>query len=229
MQFKTGSLLLVLLATLALAGCAKPDDDRTGKESGSAEQSTPSSSRAEAEANNPDLPYKLINPAGGTEQPEVVEFFSFTCPHCRAMEGFLADWLPKKPANVQFRRMHVVGMFGEQGDLLAKAFYTAEVLGIEAKIHQPFFDLIHLERKMPKNEQEVAAYFANFGVSADTVLSTMNSFPVSMKMGQAKQAVAKYKLTGVPGFIINDKYFTDGSTAKSAEALDKVLTELPLR
>lgn len=227
MQFKTWSLLLMLLALLGLAGCSQPANDNTGKEAASVGTTVPS--RAEPAATHADLPYKLINPAGGTEKPEVVEFFSFTCPHCRAMEGFLADWLPNKPANVQFRRMHVVGMFGDQGDLLAKAFYTAEVLGIEAQIHQPFFDLIHLERKMPKNEQEVAAYFANFGVSVDTVLSTMNSFPVSVKMGQAKQAVAKYRLTGVPGFIINDKYFTDGSTAKSAEALAKVLTELPLR
>ncbi len=173
--------------------------------------------------------YTVINPAGKAEQPVVVEFFSYTCGHCFSMESFLGPWKKEKPTNVNFQRMHVVGMFGEQGDMLAKAYYTAEVLGIIEKVHQPFFDLIHVDKKMPRNDQEIAAYFAKFGVKEETVLSTMKSFAVNMKMGQAKQALQKYKLRGVPGFVINDKYFADGKTAKSLEMLDKVLSELPLR
>lgn len=173
--------------------------------------------------------YTLINPAGKADQPTVVEFFSYTCGHCYSMETFLATWKQEKPSNVKFQHMHVVGMFGEQGDMLAKAFYTAEVLGIIEKVHKPFFDLIHVDKKMPKNDAEVAAYFAKFGVKEETVLSTMKSFAVNMKMGQAKQALQKYKLRGVPGFIINDRYFADGKTTKTLDTLDKVLSELPLR
>ncbi len=173
--------------------------------------------------------YTLINPAGKADQPTVVEFFSYTCGHCFAMESFLGTWKKEKPGNVNFQRMHVVGMFGEQGDMLAKAFYTAEVLGIIEKVHQPFFDLIHVDKKMPKSDAEIAAYFAKFGVKEEVVLSTMKSFAVNMKMGQAKQALQKYRLRGVPGFVINDKYFADGKTAKNLDMLDKVLSEVPLR
>lgn len=193
--------------------------------------------------------YKIVNPAGKTSEPTVIEFFSFHCPHCRSLEPFMHTWEQEKPANVKFQRMHVVGMFGAQGDLFAKAFYTAEVLGIGDKIQQPFFDLVQVERKPPRNEQEVAAFLAKFGVKEETVLSTMKSFPVNMKMGQAKQAVQKYRLRGVPGFVINDKYFTDvmgargniadtksddqlrrEAQAQNVEAmLDKLLSDLPLR
>jgi protein dithiol oxidoreductase (disulfide-forming) len=185
--------------------------------------------RAAAPAPSEGNGFVVINPAGHSEQAEVVEFFSYTCPACYKMENFLGAWKQEKPSNVNFKRMHVVGMFGAQGDLFAKAFYTAEVLGIIEKVHKPFFDLVHQERKPPKDEKEVAAYLAKFGVKEETVLSTMKSFAVNMKMGQTKQAMQKYKLRGVPGFIINDKYFTDGATAQTNEMLDKVLSDLPLR
>lgn len=173
--------------------------------------------------------YKVANPAGKTTQPEVLEFFSYTCPACFKMESFLADWKQQKPANVQFKRMHVVGMFGAQGDLYAKAYYTIEALGLADRVHLPFFNQIHLERKPPRDEQEIASFIAKFGVKEETVLSTMKSFAVNMKMGQAKQAMEKYRLRSVPVFIVNDKFYTDGGMAKSTDMLNSVLNQLPLR
>jgi len=217
---------LVTLASLLFAGAvaaATPAQYSTDAQNQAAQRRAALAAPVEGEQ------YKIINPAGKTAQPEVVEYFSYTCGHCRAMEGFLGPWKQQKPSNIQFKHMHVVGMFGAQGELFAKAFYTAEVLGIVEKIHQPFFDLVQIERKPPRDEQEVAAFFAKFGVKEATVLSTMKSFPVNMKIGQAKQAMEKYRLRGVPGFVINDKYFTDGGMAKSNEMLDKLLSELPLR
>lgn len=173
--------------------------------------------------------YRVINPGAKVDQPEVVEFFSYTCPHCRAMEGFLTGWKQQKPASLSFRRMHVYGMFGAQGDLLARAFYTAEVLGITEKMHQPLFDRVHLEHNPPKDDQAVAAFLSQFGVKEATVLSTMHSFPVNTKIEQAQAAMQKYRLRSVPSFILNDKYLTDGGMAKNGDMLNKILNELPLR
>lgn len=222
MQVKMWSGLFALLFA-GLAVAATPAQYSNDVQNKAAER------RAAVPAPKEGEHFKILNPAGKTEQPQVVEFFSYTCPACYKMEGFLEQWKQEKPANVQFQRMHVVGMFGAQGDLFAKAFYTAEVLGLTEKTHKAFFDLVHLERKGPRDEQEVAEFYAKFGVKKETVLSTMKSFAVNMKIGQAKQAMEKYRLRGVPGFIVNDKFFTDGASAKSTEMLDKVLSELPLR
>lgn len=222
MQVKS-FLALAMLLVGAVAAAATPAQYDTEAQSKAAQR------RAVVQPAKEGEHYLLANPAGRSDKAQVQEFFSYTCPACYKMEGFLASWKQEKPSNIQFQRMHVVGMFGAQGDLYAKAFYTAEVLGLTEKIHKPFFDLVHLERKGPKDEKEIAAFFAKFGAKEETVLSTMKSFAVNMKMGQAKQAMQKYKIRGVPGFIINDKYFTDGATAKNTEMLDKVLSELPLR
>ena len=216
----------LMVALLAIAGSSFAE---TAPQNSSDVQNQAAQRRAALPPAKEGDNYKVVNPAGRSEQPQVVEFFSYTCPACYKMESFLGGWKQDKPSNIQFERKHVVGMFGAQGELFAKAFYTSEVLGITEKVHKPFFDLVHMQRKPPRDEKEVAAFFAKFGVKEETVLSTMKSFAVNMKMGQAKQAQQKYRLSGVPGFVINDKYFTDGGLAKNTEMLDKLLSELPLR
>lgn len=216
-------LSALLLSVAGLASAATPAQYDTPIQQQAAQK------RAAAPAAKEGEHYKLINATGKADKPQVVEFFSYTCPACYKMETFLGQWKQEKPSNVSFQRMHVVGMFGPTGDLYAKAFYTGEVLGLTEKTHKAFFDMVHLERKPPRDENEIAAFYAKFGVKAETVLSTMKSFAVNLKMGQAKQAMEKYRLRGVPGFIINDRYFTDGASAGNFDMLDKVLSELPLR
>ena len=38
---------------------------------------------------------------------EVIEFFSYGCPHCRDLEEFLGPWAKKMPADVAFKRVPV--------------------------------------------------------------------------------------------------------------------------
>ncbi|MGE5668772.1 MAG: thiol:disulfide interchange protein DsbA/DsbL, partial [Betaproteobacteria bacterium] len=39
---------------------------------------------------------------------EVIEFFSYGCPHCAALEPYLDAWRAKLPADVTFRRVPVL-------------------------------------------------------------------------------------------------------------------------
>ena len=38
---------------------------------------------------------------------EVIEFFSYGCPHCRDLEEYLGPWTKKVPADVSFKRVPV--------------------------------------------------------------------------------------------------------------------------
>ena len=49
---------------------------------------------------------------------EVIEFFSYGCPHCAALEPYLDTWREKLPADVAFRS--VPAMFEQRRDPLAK-------------------------------------------------------------------------------------------------------------
>ena len=63
---------------------------------------------------------------------EVLEFFSYGCPHCAELEPHLDAWLAKAPADVAFRRIPV--MFQQRWVPLAKIYYTLDALGVESKL-----------------------------------------------------------------------------------------------
>src|SRR5690242_15018225 len=72
---------------------------------------------------------------------EVIEFFSYGCPHCAELEPYLDTWLAKAPQDVAFRRVPV--MFQSQWVALAKVYYTLDALGVEPKLSPNVFKAIH--------------------------------------------------------------------------------------
>ena len=151
--------------------------------------------------------YKIAKPAGKVAQPEVTEFFSYGCPHCFDVEPAVHAW-HSAASKVKLNRIAVVG-FRPEWDLLAKAYYTAEVLGITEKMHLAMFERVHKERKLLANEQELAQFLSGFGVTEQQVMGTVNSFAVNNLMNSASQKQSEFRISGVPAFIVNDKYFTD--------------------
>ena len=59
---------------------------------------------------------------------EVIEFFSYGCPHCHDLEPFLDAWMAKLPPDVQFRRVPV--MFQQRWEALAKIYFTLDAMGV---------------------------------------------------------------------------------------------------
>src|SRR6187397_2297608 len=72
---------------------------------------------------------------------EVIEFFSYGCPHCAELEPHLDAWLAKLPQDVAFRRVPV--MFQQRWTPLAKIYYTLDALGVESKLSPDVFKAIH--------------------------------------------------------------------------------------
>src|SRR5205823_5114659 len=72
---------------------------------------------------------------------EVIEFFSYGCPHCAELEPYLDAWLAKLPPDVQFRRVPV--MFQPRWVNLGKIYYTLDAMGDEAKLSPEVFAAIH--------------------------------------------------------------------------------------
>ena len=54
-------------------------------------------------------------------------------------------WLKKKPANVEF--IHQPAVFSDVWGKHAKAYYTAEALGLNDKLHADFFDAIQNKKQ----------------------------------------------------------------------------------
>jgi len=154
---------------------------------------------------------RLISPQPTStgDRIEVVELFWYGCPHCYHLEPFVENWLKNKPDDVAFVRLPAI--LGANWELLAKAYYTAELLGALDKTHRALFDAIHEQRAKMTNESMVRAFFMQQGVSAGDFDKTFNSFAVSVKLNNARMMTRKYAITGVPTLIVNGKYSTGPS------------------
>ena len=163
-------------------------------------------------------------PTSSGDKIEVVELFWYGCPHCYHLDPFLEDWAANKPDDVEFVRMPAV--LGKRWELLAKAYYTAELLGVVDNIHTALFDAINKDKRKINDETALRDFFVEQGVSAGDFKNTFNSFAVNVKVNNAKQMSRRYAITGVPTIIVNGKYSTGPGMARGNEGVIKVMNYL---
>ena len=175
--------------------------------------------------------YQLIKPSVATTNPkkvEVVELFWYTCPHCYYFDNnYLKAWLKNKPSNVEFIQMPAVYDLSPNRTVFAKAFYTAEALGVLDKVHEPMFRAIHKEKRRINNPKALRAIFAKYaGVSADDFNMVYNSFFINMKLRRAKELTKKYGIRGVPAVIVNGKYRLGAQLAGGYDNMMEIINHL---
>lgn len=136
----------------------------------------------------------------------------------------MVEWLKTKPANVEFIRQPAV--FSDLWGKHAKAYFTAEALGILEKVHADFFDAIQNKKQKLVSEDELAKFFADHGVKDEDFRAAYNSFGVDAKLRQAESIGPRYGITGVPAIIVNGKYKVTGQSAKSQANMLTVTNQL---
>ncbi|MGH8060504.1 MAG: DsbA family protein [Pseudoxanthomonas sp.] len=144
---------------------------------------------------------------------EVVEVFGYVCPACNAFQSSVRAWKAKLPADV--RVTYVPAQFGPDWIPYAHAFYAAESLGLVDKTHDAVYDAIHAKNTLPGEGDKptaapIAAFYANYGVSAEQFTNAMNSFAINGKLSKAKQFAIRSQISGTPSLIVDGKYLVKG-------------------
>jgi thiol:disulfide interchange protein DsbA len=155
---------------------------------------------------------------------EVVEFFSYACPHCYSFEPALEAWVRKLPDDVVFRR--VPAAFNAAWEGLAKVYYALEATGQVDAMHKRVFAAIHVQRQRLDKESDLAAFVKGAGGDDAKFLDAYKSFGVATKVRQAKQLAEAYKIDGVPTLGIHGRWFTSGSLSGSHERALMVASQL---
>jgi len=92
-----------------------------------------------------DRDYVAIVPAQISDNPakiEVLEFFSYGCPHCADFHPLVSRWAEALPSDVVFKRVPV--SFGRpQWASLARLYYALEASGDLAKLDGAVFRALH--------------------------------------------------------------------------------------
>ena len=173
-------------------------------------------------------PYTPITPAQPTEDAskiEVVEFFSYGCPHCADFNPLLHAWAAKQPGDVVVKKVPIT--FGRAAWAnIAKLYYTLEITGDLQRLESDVFKAIHVERQNLFEEKALTEWVVKKGVDAKKFSETFNSFGVMSKVKRADQLAQAYKIPGVPAIAVDGKYLVGGqSFGEVLASTDKLIAK----
>ena len=144
--------------------------------------------------------YERIPGADSDGVIEVVEIFSYTCPHCKTFQAYLGPWHEDLADDVEFQRIPI------GPEPLVRSFYTAEVLGIIDESHDALFSALHDERRPFRTFEDLAEFHAQFDVSQGEFESTAESFPVESRIRMGNASAGKWRVRSTPTVVVNGKW-----------------------
>ncbi|WP_300000887.1 thiol:disulfide interchange protein DsbA [uncultured Cedecea sp.] len=150
--------------------------------------------------------------------PEVLEFFSFYCPHCYQFEDVLhvSDNVKKKlPEGTKLVKYHVE-FLGPLGKQVTQAWAVAMALGVEDKVTVPMFEAIQKTQTV-QNEADIRKVFIDAGVPAEEYDAALNSFVVKSLVAQQEKAAADFQLRGVPAMYVDGKYMLNSQGMNTSD------------
>lgn len=155
---------------------------------------------------------------------EVIELFSYSCPHCFRLESQISQWKAELPDYVEFRQ--VPAIFRDSWLQLARVFYAAEERGELEQLHTKLFSAIHVDKQRLDTEDSLLDFVEAQGIDRDAFEKTMNSFAVKTQVKKALIMSQTSGITGVPAMIVNGEYRTDAVQAGSMNAMIDVVDYL---
>jgi thiol:disulfide interchange protein DsbA len=154
--------------------------------------------------------YKVISEQS-TEKKEVLEFFSFWCPHCFSFEPIVKNIKSKLADDVEFKKVHVnfMGFTSEAiQDNATKAMMVGQALQKSDALNQAIFKYIHVSRASITGLQDLKNIFVANGVDSDEFDKMVTSFGVNSMLKMNNKLIQQYRkhVSSVPNFIVNGKY-----------------------
>jgi protein dithiol oxidoreductase (disulfide-forming) len=154
--------------------------------------------------------YTIISPRHPVPQKshkiKVLEFFSYQCVHCAALEPSLAKWIALHK-EIEFIPIQVV--WGDYFRNYAKINATSTLLGLQSDFTQQVFAATMAGANL-EDMQELKKFLQNNSklVDQQNFINTYNSFTLTLIPAQYAQYTIDYAITGTPSFVVADKYLT---------------------
>lgn len=179
--------------------------------------------------------YFLVEPPQPTttgDKIEVLEVFSYACPACNAFQTIANKIKSELPPNAEMAYLPAAFRPDEDWPVFQRAFYAAQALGLVEKTHDAMFDAVWKEGSLKITDpvthkivqpmptiDDVAKFYAKYGVKAEDFVGTANSFAVNAKIKRADAQVKALGVDSTPTIVVNGKYRL---TSQSAGGWDKV-------
>ncbi len=164
---------------------------------------------------DPPQPYQAVN-----GKIEVTEVFSYACPACNLFYPYMDQLRQKLPRNVVLDYVHASFSTAEDWPMFQRAYFTAQILGIDRQEHDAMFDAVwksgqlavvdeqsgRIRSPAPTIADAAQFYARTTGVNQQRFLQTAMSFGVDVKIRQAEQIMRAWQIDQTPTMIVDGKY-----------------------
>jgi thiol:disulfide interchange protein DsbA len=163
---------------------------------------------ASAQELTPGKDYGVVTPPQKTDDPSkivVIEFFSYACPHCNALNPSLTLWENRLAKDVHFEREAVI--FGRQPwQKLAQVHYALQIIGKAEQLSPSIYGALHVEHVNWQTDDDIIAWVAAHGVNRDEFAGAFNSFSMRTYVARGDQIATAYQVRSVPTMVVDGKY-----------------------
>jgi thiol:disulfide interchange protein DsbA len=213
-MLKRLGLLCASLCFAAIAHAASPDAPATTWEAGKNY-----------------FPIVPPQPTATGKQVEVLEVFSYACPHCAHFQPYAEKIKQSLPAYATF--VYMPAVFRPNWEPLARAFYTAQSLGVFDQTHQALYDALHgppVPMRMSLSDMstiaDLASFYAQYGVNKAKFLSVASSPEIDGKLQRAMSIVQGDGVDGTPSIVVNGKYRITGQSVGGYDQMIELINYL---
>ena len=171
-------------------------------------------------------PYRTLDAPDGVGPVRIMEYFSYTCTHCRNLERVMEGWPESLPEGVVFERTHVT--YAPALLPLARAYLALQRHEAVAENHSRIFRAIHDRNRDFRTVEALANFVHGHGAQRDAILATMRSSRVTRQVQASEKRFAELGVSTVPALVVDDKYVInmDLGRRQALNAAASLATEL---
>ena len=94
---------------------------------------------------------------------------------------------------------------------MARAYITAEMLGITEESHIAMMNAIWKEGQQFRSLDDLADFYSGFGVDRSAFLANYQSFAADSQLRKSQRDVKLFGITATPSLVVNRKYRVQSS------------------
>ena len=166
-------------------------------------------------------------PQRQADKIEVVEFFSYICPHCKNLEPVLNAHSKNFPADTYLRGEHVV--WDPAMKPLARLAAAVEIAGEKTKADGVIFDAVFNKNIDLADEAAAKKWLAEqTAFDGKKVLAAYESSESQVRADEMEKLTAEYQISGTPTVIVGGQYAVqfDGGWEAGMQTIDRLAEKI---
>ncbi|MFP4080673.1 MAG: thiol:disulfide interchange protein DsbA/DsbL [Ectothiorhodospira sp.] len=156
---------------------------------------------------------------------QVLEFFSYGCPHCGQLNRVLPPWLDQLPEDVTFRRVPITFGRPEWGHL-ARLYYALDATGHLEALDEAVFKAIHEQGRALSSAQAVKDWVAEQEVDTGDFEAVFEAASTRARVARGDRLQSRLGVNSVPTLVVDGRYQVLGKRATRYQDLLEITDEL---